>query len=53
MTILGFLLRVLCRQQTKPGTGGKLMIICAVAEIAVERQWRDIAILCAVQSVQA
>lgn len=40
---LDFLLQVLCRQQTKPRTDGKLMTTCAVAKIAVESQWRDIA----------
>jgi len=40
---LDFLLRVLCRQQTKPETDGKLMTICAVAEIVVEHQRLNIA----------
>jgi len=40
---LDFLLRVSCRQQTKPGTDGKLMTTCAVAEVVVERQRLDIA----------
>ncbi|SFK48600.1 phosphohistidine phosphatase, SixA [Nitrosomonas aestuarii] len=40
---LDFLLQALCRQQTKPRADGKLMTTCAVAKIAVESRWQDIA----------
>ena len=39
---LDFLLQVLCKQ-AKLGADGKLMTTCAVAKIAVESRWRDIA----------
>lgn len=38
---LDTLLQALCKQ-AKPGSDGKLMTTCAVAEIAIEGAWQDI-----------
>lgn len=39
---LDFLLQVLCKQ-AKPRTDGKLLTTCAIAKIAVESRWQNIA----------